>query len=211
VELGGWWHVTIHYRDEASGDPDVSRWEDCVWHFERRGSRLQWTVFPTVVFRDETGRFETTGDGRPARTLHAWEPNEAQRAEIEKGLQVDARGSRSKGLRGTARSGYRSAGGLQSESIGVIGYSESWSVEGLPARPVFTQAVSMGSAGTENVEGRTRYVAESVSADGREVRGSFVRDGTRHGTFVLRRAGEVDVIGGAKAPGPARESERHPE
>ena len=198
LELTGWWYLTIHYRDEASGDPEALRWEDCVWRFARRGTRMQWTEFPVVVFEDESGRFETTGDGRPARTLRWWEPNEAQLAEIERGVHVDVRGSRSKSLRGDEASGYRSAGGLQSESTGVIGYSESWSVEGLPGRPVFTQDVAMGSGRTESVEGRTRYAAETVSADGRLVRGSFERDGTRHGTFVLRRAGAAEVVGGRK-------------
>ena len=87
-------------------------------------------------------------------------------------------------------------GGLRSESVSVIGYSESWSVEGLSEKPVFTQDVAMGSGLTEDLQGRTRFSAEFVSADGREVRGIFERDGTSHGTFVLRRAGESLVLGG---------------
>ena len=57
----------------------------------------------------------------------------------------------------------------------------------------------MGSASTENIQGRTEYATESVSADGNEVRGTFVRDGTRRGSFVMRRAGQVFVMGSKQA------------
>ena len=195
LDLIGTWHVTVHYRDEASAIPEAERWDDKVWRFERRGSRLQWTEFPIVVFEDRAGRFEVSDGKRTVRVLHFWEPNEAQLAEIEKGLRVDSRGAKAKGMRGSPSRGYRSAGGLRSESTSVIGYSESWSVEGLPGRPVFTQSVVMGSGRSEDMEGRTRYAAEAVSAEGDRVRGHFVRDGTRHGAFVLRRSGDAILLG----------------
>jgi hypothetical protein len=199
IELLGDWHLTIHYRDEASGNPDARRWDDRLWRFEPRGTRMQWTEFPIVLFEDQQGRFETTEGERTVRTLDFWEPNAAQLAQITRGLLVNPRGAKSKGMRGSVRRGYGSVGGLRSESVSVIGYSESWSVRGLPSQPVFTQDVVMGSGRTEDMEGRTRYTAESVSDDGREVRGRFGRDGTRHGTFVLRRAGDPVVMGGKKA------------
>ena len=142
VDLIGAWHVTVHYRDQASANPDADRWDDKLWRFEKRGSRLQWTEFPIVVFENREGRFEVSEE-RSVRILHFWEPNEEQRAEIEKGLLVNPRGAKSKGMRGSPSRGYRSAGGLRSESVSVIGYSESWSVAGLPAKPVFTQDVVM--------------------------------------------------------------------
>jgi len=197
LDLVGAWHLTIHYRDEASEDPEVDRWEDRVWRFERRGSRLQWTEFAIVEFENREGRFETGSDGRPVRVLGSWSPNALQLAQIERGLPVDPRGSRSKGLRGSEHDGFRSAGGLRAESTSVIGYSESWSVEGLADRPVFTQDAAMGSGGAEDVQGRTRYSTEWVSDDRRELRGRFERDGIRHGSFVLRRAGEPIVPGKA--------------
>ena len=196
IHLLGAWHVTVHYRDEASANPEVDRWDDKVWRFEKRGSRMQWTEFPIVVFENREGRFETSPEERQMRTLHFWEPNAEQSAQISDGLLVNPRGAKSKGLRGSASRGFRSAGGLRAQSVSVIGYSESWSIEGLQSEPVFTQDVVMGSGRTEDMQGRTRYTGETVSQDGREVRGSFVRDGTRHGTFVLRRAGEVVVMGG---------------
>ena len=198
VDLIGAWHVTVHYRNEASANPDAERWDDKVWRFETRGSRLQWTEFPIVVFENRDGRFEASEHDRPVRVLHFWEPNEAQRGEIEKGLLVNPRGAKSKGMRGSPSRGYHSAGGLRSESASVIGYSESWSVEGLPEKPVFTQDVVMGSGRTEDIQGRTRYTADVVSPEGTEVRGRFVRDGTRRGTFVLRRAGGAILMGSRK-------------
>ena len=195
LELSGSWHLTIHYRNEASANPDAERWDDKVWRFEKRGSRTQWTEFPIVVFENREGRFESLSDQRSVRTLQYWKPNEQQLAQMQKGLVVNPRGAKSKGLRGSARSGYHSAGGLRAESVSVIGYSESWTVEGLQSAPVFTQDVVMGSGRTEDLQGRTRYTGEKVSNDGREVRGTFVRDGTRHGTFTLRRIADVIVMG----------------
>ena len=159
---------------------------------------MQWTEYRVVVFENRQGRFESTDGQRTARSLHFWEPNGEQLAQIDRGLLVNPRGARSKGMRGSPEKGYGSVAGLRSESVAVIGYSESWSVVGLPTRPVFTQEVVMGSGLTENMQGRTRYRAELVSADGREVRGSFERDGTRHGSFVLRRAGEPRILGAGR-------------
>lgn len=198
VDLIGSWHVTIHYHDEASANPDAERWDDKVWRFEKRGSRLQWTEYPIVVFENREGRFEVTDEQRQVRALHFWEPSDEQRGEIDEGLLVNPRGAKSKGLRGSPSRGYFSVGGLRSESTSVIGYSESWSVEGLPSMPVFTQDVVMGSGRTEDMQGRTRYAGTLVAPDGNEVRGTFVRDGTRRGSFVLRRAGEAVLIGSKK-------------
>ncbi len=198
-ELLGAWHVTTHYRDSASENPEVERWDDRVWRFERRGSRLQWTEFPIVVFRDRRGRFEPGGGERTMRVLQAWEPNEAQAKEIVRGVLVNPRGARSKGLRGNPAEGYASLGGLRAESASVIGYSESWRIGRLLAKPVFTRDDILGSAHTENIRGRTQYVTESVQSDGNELRGTFVRDGTRRGGFVMRRAGELFVMGSKQA------------
>jgi hypothetical protein len=199
MQLGGSWHLTIHYKDAASENPEAERWDDKLWRFEPLGSRMQWTEFPVVVFEDREGRFEPASEERVVRTLRFWEPNEAQLAEIRQGLRVDPRGARSKGLRGDATRGFQSVGGLRAESAAVIGYAESWSVEGLPERPVFTQDVVMGSGRTEGLEGRTRYSGVAVSEDGTLVRGSFERDGTRRGTFVLRRSGAPVLIGGPES------------
>ena len=67
--LVGTWHVLIHYTDDHSHDPEQIRWDDQAWVFERSGSRLRWTQYPIVVFRDKQGRFEPRGGMRAARTL----------------------------------------------------------------------------------------------------------------------------------------------
>ena len=79
LDLVGTWHVLIHYTDDHTHDPSQMRWDDKVWVFEPTGSRLRWTEYPIVVFRDQAGRFEILGSRR-VRVLHGWELNEAQRA-----------------------------------------------------------------------------------------------------------------------------------
>lgn len=196
VDLIGTWHVTVHFRDAASEQPEADRWDDKVWRFERRGSRLLWTEFPVVVFARRAGRFEAHDENRESRILHYWEPDEEQLAEIREGLRVSPYGTRSKTLRGSPGSGYESVGVLRAESASVIGYSESWSIAGLPTKPIFTREAVMGSESVESIHGRTRYGADRVSDHGDEVRGTFERDGTRHGRFAMRRVGELTVMGG---------------
>jgi hypothetical protein len=195
IQLTGAWHVTIHFRDDASENPDTDRWDDKLWRFAQRGSRLEWAEFPIVIFNDRSGRFETHDGARERRILHSWEPNEEQLEEIRSKLLVNPRGAKSKGMRGTVKRGYKTVGGLRDESSSVIGYSETWYVDGLPSMPVFTRDDTLGSGSTENIQGRTRYTAEAVNRDGSEVTGSYVRDGSKQGTFTMRRAGEVVVIG----------------
>ena len=110
VDLIGSWFVLIHYRDSATANPDSDRWKDRVWTFEMKGSRLHWTDHPIVVFGDTSGRFEARGGNRRARVLAAWQPNEAQRQEIQAGLRVNSRGAKTKSLRGSFESGWESVG-----------------------------------------------------------------------------------------------------
>jgi hypothetical protein len=190
-DLMGSWYVLIHYRDEAANNPEVDRWEDRVWVFGKKGSRLSWTEYPVVMFSDRRGRFERTLSGATRRVLEAWEPNEAQLGEIRAGLEASVRGSRSKTLKGSPSRGYRSAGNLRSQGVSVIGYHETWSIEGLPDRPTFIRDDLMGSGRTATMEGRTEYAGSEVGENGSLIRGSYERDGTRHGVFRMMRAGEV--------------------
>jgi len=194
VDLIGTWHVLVHYRDDHTVHPDQERWDDKVWIFERSGSRLRWTEYPIVVFTDETGRFERRSTGQYARVLHAWKPNEKQLAEIHRGLEYNTRGSKSKTLRGSDADGWASQRRSGAVSASVITYTENWLIEGMPAWPVFTRTDVMGSARTENVEGVTRYATVGVDAGGDILRGTFERDGSRHGTFRMMRAGAVAVV-----------------
>lgn len=186
LDLLGTWYVLVHYRDSATANPDVWRWDDRVWVFEERGSRVRWTEYPIVVFDDETGRFE----GRH-RVLAAWEPGEAQWEEVRSGLQVNSRGSKSKSLRPERDgSAWETVGRMSVTSASAIGYFEDWNVADPHGLPVFTRDDVLGSARAEGLEGRTRYTTTEVLAGGDELRGKFERDGTRVGAFRMVRSGE---------------------
>ena len=190
VDLLGTWYVLIHYRDSATNNPDFDRWLDRIWQFEKKGSRIQWTEYPIVVFQDQAGRFERFRGVR-SRVLAYWEPNANQRGQIRAGLEINTRGSKTKSLRGSPTKGYRSTSRMRAQSASVIGYVENWSVEDLQANPVFTFDDIMGSGRTESMEGRTRYTTTAVGDDGNLLEGTYNRDGTRIGTFQLMRAGQV--------------------
>ena len=189
-DLFGTWYVLIHYRDSATNNPDFDRWLDRIWQFEEKGSRMQWTEYPIVVFQDQSGRFERFRGVR-SRVLAYWEPNENQRGQIQAGLEINSRGSKTKSLRGSPAKGYRSTSRMRTQSASVIGYVENWSVEDLQTHPVFTFDDIMGSGRTESMEGRTRYTTTVVGDDGNLLEGTYNRDGTRIGTFQLIRAGRV--------------------
>jgi hypothetical protein len=55
----------------------------------------------------------------------------------------------------------------------------------------------LGSAATENVEGRTIWEGESVESGGDVIRGRYDRDGTRIGTFRMMRSGAVSTVKGS--------------
>jgi hypothetical protein len=201
-DLVGSWHVLVHFTDQNAGNPEAERWDDRVWVFERRGERLRWIEYPLVIFGDESGRFEALGSNPTSRVLAFWEPNEAQRAQIAHGLEVNPRGRAEKLLRGSAEEGWRSEERASPGSASVLTYVESWSVEGLDSLPVFTQVDVLGSGRSDSLEGVTRYSTTEVREGGAELRGRFERDGTRTGSFRMRRAGPVrDVQGSGRTQG----------
>jgi hypothetical protein len=201
VDLIGAWHVLIHYTDDHSHAPDQMRWDDKVWIFERSGSRLRWTEYPIVVFADQTGRFDRS-QGRLARVLDGWEPNEAQLAQIEAGPAVNDRGSKSKTLRKHGDDGWRSFTRPTAASASIVTYVENWSIEGVAGAPIFRREDVLGSGRTESLEGLTEYAATEVASRGNVLRGTFERDGTRHGTFQMMRTGPPRAVEGkAKSEG----------
>jgi hypothetical protein len=194
VDLIGTWFMLIHYKDSATANPNSDRWEDKVWKFEKKGSRLQWTEYPIVVFNDKQGRFGRVGRNERARLLNAWEPNEAQRLEIETGLQVNSRGSKTKALRGSPKRGYKSTSRSRSTSAFTVGYEENWMIDSPAKLPVFTRDDSLGTeaalaAGEGGVSGRTQYKGLEVQDDGNLIVGTYMRDENKQGTFKLIRAG----------------------
>jgi len=196
LDLAGTWHLLVHYTDDHAHDPEQVRWDDKVWIFEREGSRLRWKEYPIVVFEDETGRFENLGGSHAARVPHGWEPNEGQLAQIRAGLEVNDRGMKSKTLR---RSGdaWRSGSRPTAASASVVTYVEFWTIEDASGRPTFRREDVLGAGRADDLEGVTLYVTEEVAAGGDVLRGTFERDGSRHGTFRLMRAGATGQVKGS--------------
>jgi hypothetical protein len=195
VDLIGTWHVLIHFTDDHTHDPTLMRWDDRVWEFEKAGSRLRWSEYPIVVFRDRTGRFESRGAVRAARVLHGWEPNEAQRAEIAKGIPVGKRGSKQKTLRKRGDD-WQSASRSTAASASIVSYVEHWSISDPTGKPTFRREDVLGSAETEGLEGVTQYTTTEVLDDGDRLRGSFSRDESRRGTFRMVRSGATRELKG---------------
>ena len=189
VELEGTWHVLVHFKDSAATNVDEERWEDRIWVFAREGGELRWTDYPIVVFDDESGRFE----GR-SRVLEYWEPSAGQLEQLAQGPKVNARGSRSKRLRANG-AGWASKAGAAPQSATTITFSASWTIENAASLPLFRLEDALGSAMTDSLEGATVYATERVEEDGRVLRGSFDRDGTRTGTFRLLRTAPVRGLG----------------
>jgi len=198
LDLLGSWYVLVHLRDESTANPDVDRWDDRIWVFAKKGSRLLWTEYPIVIFGDESGRFVDLSGGRRQRVLESWQPNEAQIAEIRAGLEINARGSRSKTLSGSAARGYRSAGAMNQQSTSVISYSETWSIGDPSSLPVFSRRDSMGSGRTESMEGYTEYATARVEEQGALLVGAYQRDGVQKGSFRMMRSGGISHAGDEK-------------
>jgi len=196
VDLLGTWHVLVHYTDAESEDPLAERWYDRVWKLEMKGRSLLWTEYSIVIFANEEGRFETIGVDTASRVLGYWEPNERQRKNIRSGLEIVDRNSKSKTLRGSFERGFKSGGSLRSASTSVIEYHELWSIEDPTGKPIFGRDDVLGSARTEAMEGRTRYVTREVEEGGNVLRGHFERDGVMQGSFRLTRAGDSSLHAG---------------
>jgi hypothetical protein len=202
LELVGTWYVLVHYRDSTSADPEARRWDDHVWVFVREGTRLRWTVYPIVVLGDESGRFENLGTNRARRIVHAWEPSPEQQAIIDGGPPVNMRGARTKSLRPDGRGGWKSVGRTRARTATSLAYSETWTIEGEPARPTFRRIDSLTGAGgvAPAEDGFTRYVTREVSEDGSVVRGDFQRDDLRVGTFRMLRTPPVRGLESKSTP-----------
>jgi len=190
LDLAGTWHVLVHYKDSGTTNPDFERWEDRIWVISDEPGGLEWSDYPIVVFKDQSGRFEKSSSGL-SRVLGYWEPNEVQLAEITEGLSINPRGGRTKTLKGDESSGWtsRKKGHRSYRSARFVTFEETWSIEN-PELPRFIRDDVMGSASTESMEGRTLYATTGVEEGGNLLVGDFDRDGgTRHGHFEMRRAG----------------------
>lgn len=192
VDVLGAWHVLVHYKDDNATHPERERWIDRVWQFEKAGSRLRWVDYPIVVFDDQSGRFDSSM-GRSARVLAFWEPNEAQLADIEDGLAVNDRGSKSKTLRNMDGE-WKTLTRNTAASASVISYVENWSIENGEAGPIFRREDILGGESSESLDGVTLYTTTAVEEGGNVLSGTFVRDGTKHGVFRMMRTARVEGL-----------------
>ena len=199
VDLEGTWYMLVHYQDSDSNNPEAWRWEDRVWRFARQGDQLEWTEWPIVVLDSEEGRFERLGSNRQSRVLTAWEPNDAQLADIRNGLQVHSRGVKIKTLESSGGAGgWRSTSGAATAGSAVmLTYSEDWTIEDAGGMPRFRRDDSLGGGIAESMDGSTEYRTEEVRDDGNELVGSYQRDGTQVGRFRMIRSGETEKTRGS--------------
>ena len=196
VDLVGTWHVLVHYTDDNSSHPDEMRWSDRVWVFEKKGSKLRWTEYPIVVFADASGRFEHLGTSHARRVVAAWEPSEVQFAQILEGLEVNDRGKKTKSLR-AKEGGWYTQSRARPVSASILSYVEHWSVEGDSDYLVFRQEDELGAERTQMLDGVTLHTTTYIDATGNVLRGTYERDGSRHGTFRMLRAGTVTGVKGS--------------
>jgi hypothetical protein len=193
LELQGTWYVVVHYRDSGAASPEEQHWEDKIWTFEAKGSRLRWTEYPVVVFADARRRFEKLASGRMIKSSGAWQPSARQLSEVEKGLAVNSQWARGKSLQGNPQRGYHSAGRSNRESASVIGYSEAWEIQDLASLPVFRRTDEMSSGRSVALDGRTEYRSLAVDKGRDRITGRFSRDQLQSGTFVMIRSGPIEI------------------
>jgi hypothetical protein len=191
VDLEGTWFVLIHYRDAKTANPESDRWLDLVWTFALKGTRLEWSEFPLVVFADTAGRFEAISGNPRSRVLAAWEPNGAQMTTITEGPRVNERGSKVKTLKGSDAKGWRSSRRMTTTSAMVVGYQENLTIEAKGGMPVFIREDILGNAYKKSGEGMTRYETTEVQGGGRTLKGRYSRDDHKQGEFRMWRTAPV--------------------
>ncbi len=195
VDLIGTWFVLIHYQDD-NHHPERERWDERVWVFERKGSRLKWQEFAQPVFANSAGRWDYSL-GRKAKELHFWEPNAAQLHEIREGLPVSERGVVKKSLRRADDGSWRTISRASRASASVISFEKHWNVDDPEGLPVFQQKDVLGGEAAEDMDGVTRFSTREIEPGGGVLRGDYERDGTRHGSFRLIRSGGTKEVSGS--------------
>jgi len=126
----------------------------------------------------------------------AWEPSEAQFAQILEGLEVNDRGKKTKSLR-AKDGGWYTQSRARPKSSSILSYQEHWSVEGDSDYPVFRQEDELGAERTETLDGVELHTTTYIDATGNVLRGTYERDGSRHGTFRMLRAGTATGVKGS--------------
>jgi hypothetical protein len=208
IELAGTWFVLVHYKDSATANPEAMRWLDLAWAFTYKGSRLEWTEYPMVVFENGEGRFEARAGNPRARVLAAWEPNASQRKDIEAGPRVNPRGIKIKTLRGSSAKGWQSSRRMTQTSAMTVGYQENLSIETRAGLPVFSRMDVVGNALSNSGKNGSTYRVDSMSDDGQALSGTYTRDAIRAGTFRMWRTKPVRGLPERKGTPNDRANER---
>ena len=104
--------------------------------------------------------------------------------------------SKTKSLKGSAASGYKSMGSQRSISVSTVSYQQTWSIDAPTTLPVFTQDDALGTDAALAMKdssavasGRTRLTTTEVGEGGNVLRGTFGRDENRVGTFRMQKSG----------------------
>jgi hypothetical protein len=186
LDIRGTWYVLIHYQDDSSAHPERMHWQDLVWSFSPKGSRLQWDEHTIIVLKDTSGRFEAISGNPRSRVLGPWEPNPEQRSEIDSGARTSSRGAKTKTLRGSDEDGWHSSRRMaQTSSINMMTYNEQLSIEDLTSMPRFTRRDVVGNVSINAGEGSTVFQVTEIRDGGTTLAGDYQRDGLRHGTFRM--------------------------
>jgi hypothetical protein len=109
---------------------------------------------------------------------------------------VNSRGQKAKTLR-PLDGAWRSTNRNTAASALVVTYVESWSIAGLPDRPVFRREDTLGSARTESLDGVEQFTTTARGPRGDEYAGDYERDESRRGRFRMTRAGESRGVRGS--------------
>ena len=187
IDLEGTWYVLVHYTDPKTANPDAMRWLDLVWVFEKKGTRLEWTEYPLVIFDDSRGRFEALGTNHQSRVLEAWEPNAQQRESLAKGPQVSQRGKRVKSLRGSNPSGWKTPPRRNTGGVSVMTYHENLTIEDLDGYPLFLRQDVVGNGTGGDTSAGKRYQVDAIEGKGSRLLGQYERDDRQTGRFQMRR------------------------
>ncbi len=189
LDLSGAWYVLIHYKDERSEDPSITKFRDFAWSIEQTANSLSVEYYPVVLFDEETEI-----ERRHAMRGHQpWQPSQANLAALARSLDVSSRAMTSKRMTGSVAEGFRSRAPVASGGLNIVSFTKSWDVRFEPEaiQIVVTDSLS-ATAGLEGSEDSTVYrITERFGPN--ELRGTY-EEASRRGSIRMIRAGQRRVV-----------------
>jgi hypothetical protein len=189
VDLNGSWYVLIHYKDSQSEDKSITKFKDFVWTIEQTANTLTWEQYPYVIFSEDAEVVR-----RQAMRGHtAWEPDEAQWAQLKLAVDVSSRALTRKRMTGSVEKGWKSLAPLGSGGLNTMSFTRNWDVGFKPDKISIVIVDSLsGATGLGGIEESTTFeVTQRVSPG--ELRGTY-EEGTKRGTFRMVRSAERRVV-----------------